>query len=1130
MMSKMLLKSGTMALALALAVTGPVPAFGQADSDPLMSEFRDPPQSARPRVWWHWMNGNITEDGIAKDIEWMRRVGIGGLQNFDASLMTPQVVEKRLVYMTPEWKKAFRFAADRADAAGLELAIAASPGWSETGGPWVKPEDGIKKLSFSHVDIVGGKRFAGKIPQPPGATGPFQTLVEGDILGLEQGTKALPQIYSDVALFALPLIAPPSPAKAMVRDGAGQPVDAALLADGDLVKTLDLGSGTESAPPSLVYSYDKPAELRSATLFMRDVTALGGGPRFTPVLEARVGNTWKPLANFEMSNVPTTVAFAPVRASEYRIVFGAYSGKSGPSLGAPAPGAIVPAGLGAIKGPSPVKVAEFRLSGESVIDRFESKAGYSLTNDYYALATTTSPEEAGVSAASVVNLTGRLKPDGTLDWVAPKGNWRIVRLGWTLTGKTNHPAPPEATGLEVDKLDGAAVERYLRHYLEMYKDAAGSDLLGSRGVRALLTDSSEVGTFNWTPRMVEHFKRLRGYDPTPWLPTLAGLVIGTRAESDRFLYDYRRTLAELHASEHYATVARIAREYGLTLYGEAIEDRRPVLGDDMALRRHTDIPMAALWVWSDENGVRPTLLGDMKGASSVGHFYGKNIVAAESMTSALAPWAAAPKDLRRVIDLEFAHGINRPVIHTSVHQPLDDKKPGLSLMIFGQFFNRHESWAEMAKPWVDYIARNSFLLQQGRNVADVAYFYGEEAPITALTAYAPLLDTPVRYAWDFVNADGLMEGLTVDSEGRLVAPSGATYRALYLGGSSRKMTLPALHRLTALAEAGATIVGKAPEASPSLADNPAEVTAAVRRLWAGGAETRLGKGRILADNDVEQALARTGVLPDVDFGGADAGKDMMFVHRQLPDGDLYFILNRSKNAKSLEARFRVTGKAPEILRADTGGSTPASYRQEGGVTAVPLELRGEDSLFVLFRKPATASERALAAPKLRDLLTLDGGWTVRFQPGRGAPASVDLPRLASLSEQEDPAVRYFSGEAVYSKSFRLPAGARHGQPLWLDLGAVGDLAEVSVNGTRVGTVWHAPFRIDIGNAVRTGDNRLEIKVANLWVNRLIGDAQPEAKKTTFVAIPTYKPDAPLRPSGLIGPVTIWATEGHGRAK
>ena len=1123
MMSKTLLKSGTVALALALAVTGPVPAFGQAGSDPLMSEFRDPPQSARPRVWWHWMNGNITEDGIAKDIEWMRRVGIGGLQNFDASLMTPQVVEKRLVYMTPEWKKAFRFAAERAEAAGLEMAIAASPGWSETGGPWVKPEDGIKKLSFSHVDIAGGKRFTGKIAQPPAATGPFQTLVEGDVLGLEQGKQALPQVYEDVALFAVPLKAPLAATGATVRDGAGKAVDATLLADGDLVKTLDLGSGTEDAPPSLVLSYGKPSELRSATLFMRDVTALGGGPRFTPVLEARVGETWKPLATFEMSNVPTTVAFAPVRASEFRVVFGAYTGKRGPSLGANAPGAIVPAGLAAVKGPSPVKVAELRLSNEAVIDRFESKAGYSLTNDYYALASSTAPDEAGAPAASVVNLTGRLKPDGTLDWTPPKGNWRIVRLGWTLTGKTNHPAPPEATGLEVDKLDGAAVERYLRHYLEMYKEAAGSDLLGSRGVRALLTDSSEVGTFNWTPRMIEQFKRLRGYDPTPWLPALSGLVIGTRAESDRFLYDYRRTLADLHASEHYATVARIAREYGLTLYGEAIEDRRPVLGDDMALRRYTDIPMAALWVWNDENGVRPTLLGDMKGASSVGHFYGKNIVAAESMTSALAPWAAAPSDLRRVIDLEFAHGINRPVIHTSVHQPLDDKKPGLSLMIFGQFFNRHESWAEMAKPWVDYIARNSFLLQQGRNVADVAYFYGEEAPITALTAYAPLTDTPVRYAWDFVNADGLMEGLSVDGEGRLVAPSGATYRALYLGGSSRRMTLPALNRLAALAEAGATIIGTAPGTSPSLADDPAEVKAAIARLWAGGAETRIGKGRVIAGANVEQALAGS-LLPDVDFGGVEAGRDMMFVHRQLPDGDLYFIVNRSKTAKSLDARFRVTGKAPEILRAEDGSAAPASYRQEGGVTAVPLELRGEDSLFVLFRKPATAPQRIVPAQELRSILTLDGGWTVGFQPGRGAPASIDLPKLASLSELQDPAIRYFSGEAVYTKTFRLPAAMKPGQPLWLDLGIVGDLAEVSVNGTKIGTVWQKPFRIDIGKAVRSGDNRLEIKVANLWVNRLIGDAQPGATKTTFVAIPTYRPDAPLRPSGLIGPVTILASD------
>lgn len=1106
-----------LALILSLAMTAPMPAAGQSE-DELLSDFAEPPASARPRVWWHWMNGNITEDGIAKDIAWMKRVGIGGLQNFDASLATPQVVDKRLVYMTPEWKKAFRFAAEQADASGLELAIAASPGWSETGGPWVKPEDAIKKLSWSTLEVAGGRRLAEKLPQPPATIGPYQTITAGDDHGLAERPNNFPEVYRDVAVYAIPLPAADGSATPVASRVDGVESDLSLLADGDFAHTVDLGRGTAEKPPELRLTYSAPSEVRSATLFMREVTAIGASPKFTPVLEVRSGDGWKQLAEFEMSEVPTTVSFAPVRASEFRVVFGQYEGPKGPSLAAGAPGAIVLPIFKPQDGPSPVKVAELQLSGSAVVDRFESKAGYSLTNDYYSLATSADPAETGIAAKSILDLTDRLRPDGTLDWTPPKGRWRILRLGWTLTGKTNHPAPAEATGLEVDKLDGAAVERYLRHYLEMYKEAAGSDLVGKRGVRALLTDSSEVGTFNWTPRMVEHFKRLRGYDPTPWLPALTGVVIGTRAETDRFLYDYRRTLGELHASEHYATVARIARDYGLTLYGEAIEDRRPVIGDDMAMRRYADIPMGALWAWTDESRVRPTLLGDMKGASSVGHFYGKNIVAAESMTSALAPWALAPSDLRRVIDLEFAHGINRPVVHTSVHQPLDDKKPGLSLMIFGQFFNRHESWAEMAKPWVDYMARNSFLLQQGRNVADVAYFYGEEAPISAITAYGPLADTPVRYAYDFVNAEGLMDGLRVDQEGRLVAPSGATYRILYLGGRSSRMTLPALSRLAELAEGGATIVGKAPTGSPSLADDPAEVAAIIRRLWAGGPETRLGRGRIIDSDDVEASLGQVGVLPDADLG--PAARDTMFVHRRLADGDLYFVINRSKKPIKIDARFRVAGKAPEMLSAVDGSAVPISYRQDGAVTIVPIELGAEQSLHLLFRKPAATKELTVAKQVVTRVAELEGGWNVSFQPGRGAPPSADLPKLAALSAHADPAIRYFSGEAIYRKSFSAPRGYRPGQPLWLDLGAVGDIAEVSVNGRVVGTAWQAPYRLDIGSALRPGENRLEVKVANLWVNRLIGDAQPGAKKVTFVTIPTFGADAPLRPSGLIGPVRL----------
>lgn len=711
-----------------------------------------------------------------------------------------------------------------------------------------------------------------------------------------------------------------------------------------------------------------------------------------------------------------------------------------------------------------------------------------------------------------------MRPDGTLNWTAPKGGmWRIVRMGYSLTGKTNHPATPEATGLEVDKYDAAAVRRYLETYLGMYRDTVGADWIGQKGIRALLTDSIEVGASNWTPRMVDEFKARRGYDPTPFLPALTGAVVESSARSDAFLHDYRQTLADLLADAHYRTIAKVAHENGLTLYGEALENGRPVLGDDLAMRAHADVPMAAMWTFNRGTAPRSTLIGDMKGAASVAHIYGQNIVSAESMTSAFAPWAFAPSDLKRVIDLEFASGINRPIVHTSVHQPVDDKLPGLSLMIFGQYFNRHESWAEMAKPWVDYMARTGYLLQQGRDHADVAYFYGEDAPITALFEQAVLSDLPTRYAYDFVNADILAQHMRVDN-GDLVAGT-ARYRALYLGGSSRVMTLATLRRITALVVAGATVIGTAPDRAPGLRDDPAEFKALVQRLWGGGA---VGKGRVIASHDVEAALVSAGVSPDFRITQGARDQDYRFVHRTLPDGELYFVNNRTGTAGRIEARFRVTGKQPEIWRAIDGTAAPVSYRIEGGETIVPLDVGAEDAFFVLFRDPAKARSADVSAPSLRQVAMLTDPWTVRFQPGRGAPAPIAMPTLTPLDSNPDKGVHYFSGIATYDTHFVRPKHVRAGQPLWLDLGKIGDLAEVRVNGKSAGTTWFAPYRLDIGKLVKPGRNELEVRVANIWVNRLIGDQQPGAQKITFTAAPTYKPDAPLRPSGLIGPVRLFA--------
>lgn len=1098
-------------LLAALLSTTAASAQTHAASDPLADGFRDPPASARPRVWWHWLNGNITEDGITKDLEWLRRIGIGGVQTFDATLGTPQIVERRLPYMTPPWKHAFAHAVATADRLGLEFAIAASPGWSETGGPWVPPSDAMKKLVWSETEIAGGTRFRGRLAPPPTTTGPFQDIAfKNDEPGGPAVPSPKPSFYTDVAVLAYPIFDGVAPA-VVATDATGLPLDAAALSDASLVSAVDVAKGSVAAPGMAILRFAAPRTIRAATVFINDAKTTFSEPELSPVIEAEVDGIWHKLADVPLGIVPTTVAFAPVSTRAVRLVFVRTVAAAQRPASIGAPGAEVinifpkPA-----EGPT-VRLGTFAVSDAPRIHRAETKAGFDIALDYYALEAPASP---GVDPKSVIDLTTRLRTDGTLDWTPPAGRWRVLRLGSTLLGKTNHPATPEATGLEVDKYDAAAVRRYLETYLAQYRDAAGAGAIG-KSLGALLTDSIEVGASNWTPGMVAAFKRLRGYDPTPWLPTLTGAVIGSAAKSDAFLYDYRQTLADLIADAHYGTLAAVAHEHGLKVYGEALEDKRPVLGDDMAMRAHTDIPMAAMWTYGAE-GPRATLIGDDRGAASVAHIYGQNLVAAESLTAAFWPWAFAPADLRPVIDLEFANGINRPVIHTSVHQPLD-RAPGLSLAMIGQYFTRHETWAEMAKPWVDYIARTSFLLQQGRNVADLAYFYGEEAPITALNAVTPLSDVPPGWGWDYINAPALSDAVTVE-HGVIVAKGGARYKALYLGGTSSRMTLPTLRRIAALVEAGATVIGKPPRSSPSLADDAGTFAKLVTRLWSGGQETRVGRGRVIAADTVAQGLARAAIAPDFHYSGA-ADAELAFVHRHTADAEIYWLDNRANRVAQIDASFPVSGRVPDLWHAETGQSEPISWQRIGDSTVIPLTLKPHESVFVVFRKRTTRSSETIAQTVETPVATVTAPWSVTFEPGRGAPAKTTMTVLQPLDTSADPGIRYFSGVATYSSAFDL-GRASVGKSLSLDLGTVGDVAEVRINGQSVGTLWHVPYRVDIGRAVRAGRNTIEVRVANLWVNRLIGDAQPNAQKVTFTTLPTYRADAPLRTSGLVGPVVL----------
>jgi hypothetical protein len=267
-----------------------------------------------------------------------------------------------------------------------------------------------------------------------------------------------------------------------------------------------------------------------------------------------------------------------------------------------------------------------------------------------------------------------------------------MRFGYSLTGVTNHPASPEGTGLEVDKLSREDVKEYMSTYLDNYKSAVGP-LMGKRGLQYVISDSWEAGTANWTDDMIAEFTKRRGYDPRSWLPVLAGRVIESSEASERFLWDYRKTLGDLLADYHYDQITAMLHERGMGHYGESHEEGRAFIGDGMEVKRSNDVPMAAMW--TQKPGVNKDLPGynaDIRESASVAHIYGQNLVAAESMTASSGAWAWSPATLKPTADKEMAMGLNRFVIHTSVHQPLLDKKPGLALGPFGQWFTRNETW------------------------------------------------------------------------------------------------------------------------------------------------------------------------------------------------------------------------------------------------------------------------------------------------------------------------------------------------------------------------------------------------------------------------------------------------------
>lgn len=1225
-----------MMIAMAAAVVFAATNGGQADG--LEQGFANPPDSAKPHTWWHWMNGNVTKEGITADLEAMARVGVGGAQIFNVGCGIPA---GPVGFFTPEWREMMQHAAQEADRVGVELCLHNCAGWSSSGGPWNTPENAMQQITIGETTATGPSRFTGTLAQPPAKLGYYRDIavlafpaLEGEDVTMQ---SLAPKVTADAPRFN---------GSALVD---GKPETAATLPLPAAGKQVFVG-----------FEFDRPFAARSA------VVVLGSGMRNPRgvVQVSEDGRKFRDVRPFAFprsgGNGTQTISLGanPAPARFYRVRF-------------------TDGGLNAKQ----VNVAEISFSPCLRTDDVFAKSGMNMGSVPGAATPFESavPPGLAVGRKAIVDLTGKMKPDGRLDWNVPPGRWTILRVGFTPTGRENHPAPDGGLGLECDKLSAQALDAHWEGFVQKVVDDLGPLAGAGKPFNNVLIDSYEVGGQNWTPGFETEFLRRRGYDPLPWLVAATGRVVDHPEATERFLWDVRRTIADLFADNYFGRFKELCNQRGLAA---SIE---PYTGPFESLQsgKHADIPMGEFWV-------RQELHPSLKIASSVGHIYGRPVIGAESFTASAGEaggrWLADPYMLKALGDRVFCQGINRYIFHRYAMQPWTDRWPGMTMGPWGSHLDRTCTWWEQGRAWMQYIARSQFMLQQGVFVADAAAFCGESAPVQMPAINPPL---PAGHDYDGINADVLLNHAKVEG-GLLVLDSGVRYNVLSLSQPDRSMTPALLRKLRGFVAEGLTLVGPPPERSPSLAGYPecdGEVRALVAEMWGGCdgktvTEHRLGKGNVVWGQTMEQVFAGLGLKPDFSFADENRA-NLAFIHRRDGDADIYFVSNQRDRFEAVDCTFRVAGKTPELWWPDTGRiETAPVWREENGCTTVPLQFDPAGSVFVVFRKNASgdhvvaasfqhppgsvatpppgleilearyealdgqqgADVTALLAGQIRDGLLairvgnrilggdpainqkkqlrvryvcngqaaeqvvaesgqleigqlpgsgepsrlglvvgadgrthlraagpgsveltaasgkilkaearsvpepaeLSGAWSLRFPEGWGAPAQVDLPKLVSWTEHGDAGVNYFSGTATYFKEVELPAERfGEGKTLWLDLGRVKNLAEVFVNGTPLGILWKPPFRVDITAAAKTGRNRLEIKITNLWPNRLIGDEQlpPDCEwgsndapkawpqwllegkpspsgRLTFTTWHHWKKgDAPLE-SGLLGPVFV----------
>ena len=1050
---------------------------GEKPTNPSYSEmaqdFKNPFGKVQTGCYWYWMAGNVSCEGVRKDLEAMKRAGIdrayigdiGGGGNKRGSVKT----------FSPEWEKALATAFETASRLGIEIGIFNSPGWSQSGGPWVKPEMAMRRFVSSSI-VVEGPADSVALPAPKFEYAPAQDARDTFVVAYP-----VPQGFTD---------------RLEVKDKS----DSLLVHNGKPI-VVELSSNV-------------PFTAQGAELAF-----IAGKIAGKVVVEAEKDGDWTKVCEMPFSRVnhgggvtfnphaPIIAAFAPTTAAKFRLTV-TPNGKDKARFSSVA---ICSAPLVA------------RAYEKSLAKMYETPLP--MWKEYQWPDDPANAPGTALDPAKAVVLRGKVAPDGRLDWKVPSGKWIIYRFATAPTGTKNGPANPEATGYEVDKMSRAHVAAHFDAYLG--KILARTPPAHRKAIRHAVLDSYEQGGQNYTDDFAAKFKASFGYDPTPYVPAVFGMSAGSRDDSNRFLWDLRRFVADEVAYSYVGGLREASNANGMRTWLECYG--------------HWGFPGEFLQYGGQSDGIAGEYwssgsLGDIenRAASSCGHIYGKRLIWAESNTCGGPPFGRSPADMKGRTDRFFAEGINATLLHLYIHQAYE-RAPGITAW-FGNEFNRHNTWFRQMDLFTGYLKRANYMLQQGLNVADITYFIGEDTP--KMTGIADPTPPPGRQ-FDYINGEVLRETASVDDAGRITLPHGTKYEILVLPKleTMRPELLRAIERLVL---DGAFVVGPKPIRSPSLAGQPqsdATVKDVADRLWGNvdGKDVllrKVGKGVIAWNLPLDEALAMRSSATDCMFA---ANAPIAFGHRSMPNAEVYFISNQSDRRIAEPVTFRVARRIPEFWQAVTGEIREAPVWSAGDVsTEVMMALEPWESRFVVFAKPndgegvfATHGRaRSPSAPKTTSVSCekeLSCNWTLSFESDalhRGPTKPQTMSELSDLSTNADPAVKFYSGTVVYRTRFSASKPAV-GERVFLSFGKVRETARVMVNGRDAGGMWAAPYEVDVTEHLKDGENELEVEVCTSWANRLIGDAAlPEDKRPTWISAGGYKPGSSLRPAGIVGPVRI----------